>query len=237
MSFFKFKEFQIKQEQSAMKIGTDGVLLGSWVNLNKAYTILDVGTGTGLIALMMAQRSNAELIDALEIEDGAYEEAVYNFENSPWADRLFCYHADFQEFINEMDEPYDLIISNPPFYTSSNPSQDRARFLAREEASLPFHQLFSGSAHLLNNQGVLALILPAEVDERIQVLAKVTGLQLKRKCLVRGNEAAEVKRIMYEFIKTSTPLETVNESLIIEIDRHQYTDDYKNLVKDFYLDL
>jgi len=237
MSFFKFKEFQVKQEQSAMKIGTDGVLLGSWVALTEVYSILDVGTGTGLIALMMAQRSDAELIDALEIEDGAYEEAVFNFENSPWGDRLFCYHADFQEFVSEIDEPYDLIISNPPFYTSSNPSEDRARFLAREEASLPFYQLLSGSYQLLNEQGVLALILPADVDDRIQKIAGAIGLKLKRKCLIRGNEKAEVKRIMYEFVKTNKVLETIHESLIIEIDRHYYTDGYKNLVKDFYLDL
>src|SRR5699024_9039145 len=107
-SLFRFKQFSIQQDRSAMKVGTDGVLLGAWAKIPEdTQNILDIGSGTGLIALMMAQRSPAELIDAVELDDEAYVQAVENFENSPWSDRLFCYHADFSEFSQEMDERYD----------------------------------------------------------------------------------------------------------------------------------
>ncbi len=113
---FKFKLFSVHQDQCAMKIGTDGVLLGAWTSIDKRpFAILDIGSGTGLIALMMAQRSDADMIDAIEIDGDAYEQSVENFESSPWADRLYCYHAGLDEFVDELDEKYDLIISNPPF--------------------------------------------------------------------------------------------------------------------------
>ncbi len=111
---FQFKQFTIQQDRCAMKVGTDGVLLGSWTPINNnTISILDIGSGTGIIALMLAQRSNAEQIDALEIDEEAYEQAVDNFENSPWSDRLFCFHAGLDEFIEEPEDEYDLIISNP----------------------------------------------------------------------------------------------------------------------------
>ena len=117
---FQFKEFIVAQDRCAMKIGTDGVLLGAWVDVPEHInSILDIGTGTGLIALQLAQRSDAEIIDALEIEPQAFEQAVENFENSPWSDRLFCYHASFQNFVSEIDDKYDLIVSNPPFFNDT----------------------------------------------------------------------------------------------------------------------
>ena len=118
MKPFKFKQFKVSQNKCAMKIGTDGVLLGAWSSIeNNPFSILDIGAGTGIISLMLAQRCNAELIDAIEIDDSAYEECVENFEQSPWGDRLFCYHASLEEFVNEIEDKYDLIISNPPFYS------------------------------------------------------------------------------------------------------------------------
>ncbi|MCK4562074.1 MAG: methyltransferase, partial [Flavobacteriaceae bacterium] len=117
---FKFKEFTVHQDKTAMKVGTDGVLLGAWVTLNESInSALDIGTGTGLIALQLAQRDEIELIDAIEIEPNAYEQSVENFENSDWGNRLFCYHASLQEFVKEIDEKYDLIISNPPYYNDT----------------------------------------------------------------------------------------------------------------------
>jgi tRNA1Val (adenine37-N6)-methyltransferase len=113
MSKFSFKKFSIEQDRCAMKVGTDGVLLGAWTPIeNNPFSILDIGTGTGIIALMLAQRSNAEQIDALEIDEEAYEQSVDNF-NSPWGDRLFCFHAGLDEFVEEPEDEYDLIISNP----------------------------------------------------------------------------------------------------------------------------
>jgi len=115
---FKFKQFAVYQDKCAMKIGTDGVLLGAWASTdNNPKAVLDIGSGTGIIALMLAQRCHAELIDAIEIDTDAYEQCVENFEASPWSDRLFCYHASLQEFAQEIDDTYDLIISNPPFYS------------------------------------------------------------------------------------------------------------------------
>ena len=148
---FKFKQFQIRQDRCAMKIGTDGVLLGAWTTLaHNPKSILDIGTGTGLIALMLAQRYEAETIDALEIDEGAYEQCVENFEASPWGDRLFCYHAGLDEFLDEIEDQYDLIVSNPPFHTEEVPSGNAARDIARQNQSLPFEELIEGVSNLLS---------------------------------------------------------------------------------------
>ncbi|NJM80775.1 MAG: methyltransferase [Flavobacterium sp.] len=145
-----------------MKVGTDGVLLGAWTPVNhNPYNILDIGTGTGLIALMLAQRSQAEQIDALEIDDDAYEEATNNFENSPWNDRLFCYHAALDEFVEEStddfsdSEPlqqYDLIVSNPPFYSEDYKTDSEQRDLARFNDAMPFHELIEAADVLLSDK-------------------------------------------------------------------------------------
>mgnify|MGYP001801172326 FL=1 len=131
---FAFKQFTVEQDRCAMKIGTDGVLLGAWTPItNQTASILDIGTGTGIISLMVAQRSFAEVIDAIEIDTDTYEQAVENFEASPWGDRLFCYHASFQEFVAEIDEQYDLLISNPPFYAEDYKTSNKKRDIARFE--------------------------------------------------------------------------------------------------------
>ena len=136
---FQFKQFSVAQDRCEMKVGTDAVLLGAWSALDHMpNTILDIGSGTGILALIMAQRSTAELIDALEIDADAYEQCVYNFETSDWGDRLFCYHASLDEFVGEIEDTYDLIISNPPFYTDHFKSRNEARNKARFEDALPF---------------------------------------------------------------------------------------------------
>src|SRR6056297_680625 len=160
---FQFKEFSIEQDRCAMKIGTDGVLLGAWSSLeHEPDSILDIGTGTGLIALMLAQRSPALLIDALEIDEDAYEQAVDNFEQSNWGDRLFCYHAAFDEFVEEMEdeEKYELIISNPPFYAEDYTSENASRNKARFAEALPFSELLEGVSKLLHPQGEFSTIIP-----------------------------------------------------------------------------
>lgn len=139
---FRFKQFSVSQEHCAMKIGTDAVLLGAWTDLDiQPNSILDIGAGTGILALMMAQRSGAELIDAIEIDDAAYEQCVGNFEASDWGDRLFCYHASLDEFTEEIEDQYDLIISNPPFYTETFKTENKIRNQARFEDAMPFHTL------------------------------------------------------------------------------------------------
>ena len=232
---FRFKQFTVQQDQCAMKIGTDGVLLGAWVSLeNRPDRILDIGSGTGLIALQLAQRSAAETIDAVEIDDNAHAQCVENFENSPWGDRLFCYHASIQEFASEIDENYDLIVSNPPFYSEDYKTDDPSRDKARFNESLPFDHLVVCASHLLSEKGVFALILPLKETEAVIVQAVNHDLFLKRICRVRGTPESEIKRCLLEF-STVKPVMLKEETLTIETDRHNYTPAYKELVQDFYL--
>lgn len=237
MSIFKFKEFSIQQDKCAMKVGTDGVLLGAWVSLeNNPFSILDIGAGTGLIALMLAQRSNAEQIDAIEIDDDAYEQAVDNFENSPWGDRLFCYHAGLDEFVEEMqeEEEYDLIISNPPFYsedyTTGNEQRDKARFID----AMPFEELAEAASLLLHSDGVFAVILPYKEEQKFITIANQFSLFPFKITRVKGSPETEIKRSLIAFRKKTTEKPAIDK-LIIEITRHQYTPEYIALTKNFYL--
>ncbi|MBP8792057.1 MAG: methyltransferase [Lutibacter sp.] len=231
---FQFKQFSIFQEKAAMKVGTDGVLLGAWVQLkNNPFSILDIGAGTGLIALMMAQRSDAEVIDAIELNDDAYEQTVENFENSDWGDRLFCYHAYFQEFVAEINDEYDVIISNPPFYNSTYKELSEDRAMARHTESLPYAELLEGVSKLVSEKGICAFIIPFSEEENFVSLANANGLYLNRVTRVKGTSDSPIKRslLQFSFVKNNVEI----TELTIEIERHQYTEDYKALTKDFYL--
>ena len=231
---FEFKQFSIQQDRCAMKIGTDGVLLGAWVSLEKnPQSILDIGAGTGILSLQLAQRCQAETLEAIEIDEDAFEQCFGNFENSPWGDRLFCFHASAQEYAAEMEEEYDLIISNPPFYSDEYKSGDNKRNTARFTDTLPFRDLAIFAYQFLSEKGIFALILPRKEEENFIALALEVGLFPKRICRVKGNPTSEVKRSLMEFIFEKS--EIIEEELTIEISRHVYTEAYKNLVKDFYL--
>lgn len=217
-----------------MKIGTDGILLGAWVKLRDPYSILDIGAGTGIIALMMAQRSTAEVIDAIEIDDDAYEQCVDNFENSPWGDRLFCYHASLDEFGEEMDEEkYDLIISNPPFFSEDFKSGNKARDLARFADALPFEDLIEYTSTLLSNEGQFAVIIPFSEENKFLEIARDVNLFPNRITHVRGKKNTAIKRSLMQF--SFSEGEVQENELVIEINRHEYTADYIELVKDFFL--
>lgn len=244
MTPFHFKNFSVEHDRCAMKIGTDGVLLGAWTSLeNQPNSILDIGAGSGIISLQLAQRSQAENIDAVEIDDQAYEQCVENFENSPWGDRLFCYHATFNAFAEEMDS-YDLIVSNPPFYDASSDSGkttkgnnpvSAARKAARFNASLPFHELLHGVSKLLTNNGTFSVIIPKENEAEFVHLAAAEKLFLQKRTEVRGNSSAPIKRSLLQFSFQQNALQS--DVLIIEKSRHLYTEDYKKLVQDFYLNM
>ena len=236
MKPFQFKQFTIQQDKTAMKVGTDGVLLGAWANLDfNPNCILDIGAGTGLIALMMAQRSDSETIDAIELNDEAYEQTVENFESSDWGDRLFCYHASLDEFTDEIDEKYDFIISNPPFYTSTYKELSEERAMARHSESLTYEDLLKSTTKLLSENGNCAFIIPFEKEGNFLKIAEENKLYPNRITRVKGAVNTAVKRSLLQlsFLKTEITL----GELTLELSRHNYTEEYKSLVQDFYLKL
>ena len=235
MSKFQFKQFAVEQDRCAMKIGTDGVLLGAWTPvINNPFSILDIGAGTGIIALMLAQRSNAEQIDALEIDEDAYEQATDNFENSPWSDRLFCYHAGLDEFVEEPEDEYDVIVSNPPFYTEDYKTENEQRDLARFADAMPFDELIEAADLLLSENGIFSVIIPYKEEENFIALANEYELYPLKITRVKGTPTTEIKRSLLAFTRKETTDFPVDE-LIIENARHVYTSEYIELTKDFYL--
>ena len=235
MSEFNFKQFTIKQDRCAMKIGTDGVLLGAWSPIpDNCYSVLDIGTGTGIIALMIAQRSNANQIDALEIDESAYEQATENFENAPWSDRLFCFHAGLDELIDEPEDEYDLIISNPPFYTENFKTENDQRDLARFEDAMPFEMLVEAADLLLSENGIFSVIIPFKEEEYFIDLAKEFELFPIKLTRVKGKPTSEIKRSLLAFQRFESNEIEIDE-LTIETERHIYTEEYIALTRDFYL--
>jgi tRNA1Val (adenine37-N6)-methyltransferase len=225
--------FAIQQDRCAMKVGTDSVLLGAWCPIeNNPFSVLDIGAGTGILSLMIAQRSNAEQIDALEIDEDAYEQCVENFENSPWGDRLFCFHAGLDEFVKEPEDEYDLIISNPPFYAEDYKSENEQRDLARFQDALPFENLIEAADLLLSENGIFAVIIPYKEEEKFINMCAEVELYPVKVTRVKGTPITEIKRSLLAFKRNECNLSA--GELIVEINRHEYTDDYINLTKDFY---
>ena len=231
---FQFKKFTVNQDRCAMKIGTDGVLLGAWCPIeNNPFSVLDIGAGTGILSLMLAQRSNAEQIDAFEIDENAFEQCVENFESSPWSNRLFCFHAGLDEFIDEPEDEYDIIISNPPFYTEDYKTDNEQRDLARFADALPFEDLVEAANLLLSENGIFAVIIPHKEEETFIALAKEWDLFPFKITRVKGTPTTEIKRSLLAFSRIRKKTEI--DELIIETARHQYTEEYIFLTKDFYL--
>lgn len=232
---FKFKQFSIEQDKCAMKVGTDSVLLGAWCPIdNNPNAILDIGAGTGILSLMMAQRTNAEQIDAVEIDEDAYEQCVANYENSPWSDRLFCYHAALDELVEDPEDEYDIIISNPPFYAEDFKTDNTQRDLARFQDAMPFEELIESADLLLSENGIFAVIIPFKEEERFLNLCAEVELYPVKVTRVKGSHKTPIVRSLMAFKRYELSVLTADE-LVVEINRHEYTDDYINLTKDFYL--
>ena len=232
---FKFKQFTLNQDRCAMKIGTDAVLLGAWCPIdNNPKSILDIGAGTGVLALMLAQRTNADQIDALEIDEEAYEQCVENFEGSAWADKLFCYHAGLDEFVDEPEDEYDLIISNPPFYSEDFKTENEQRDLARFQDAMPFEDLIEAADLLLSENGTFAVVIPYKEEERFIDLCAEYELYPVKATRVKGSHKTPIIRSLLAFKRFELSVLTADE-LVVEINRHEYTDDYINLTQDFYL--
>lgn len=215
-----------------MKVGTDGVLLGAWAT-TKNGNILDVGTGTGLIALMLAQKTEIATIDAIDVEENAFLEAQLNVQNSKWKDRIKVHHATFQNFFPT--KKYDVIITNPPFFTNLFKPTKEDRATARHTHQLTFDELIDNTLRLLQNDGLFALILPYNEALIFIEKAQKKELFLTRRCNVKPNPEKPPKRILLEFSKKPTN-QLVEQNLTIETEkRHQYTNEYKKLTEAFYL--
>lgn len=232
---FHFKQFAVNQDRCAMKIGTDAVLLGAWCPIdNKPFSVLDIGSGTGILSLMLAQRTSAEQIDAIEIDEDTYEQCVENFEASPWSDRLFCFHAGLDEFVDEPEDEYDIIISNPPFYAENYKTDNESRDLARFQDALPFEELVDAASLLLSENGIFAVIIPYKEEERFINLCAEAELFPVKVTRVKGSHTTPIVRSLLAFKRYELPVLEADE-LVIEINRHEYTDDYIHLTKAFYL--
>ncbi len=230
---FQFKQFTVHQDRCAMKVGTDGVLLGAWVDcLNSDKYILDIGTGTGVIALMMAQRVHGALIDAVDIERDCVEQALNNIADSPWSERINTQCIDVANFDNKIS--YNLIVSNPPFFNDSLLPPDTKRERARHTTTLSFDTLISSVCRLLATNGRFALILPTCEMQTFKSEIK-KRLYLIRECQVLSRENGDCKRVICEF--SNTPCDTIRmETLAIrEKIGNNYTEKYKKTTRDFYL--
>lgn len=231
--YFQFKSFTIYQNRTAMKVGTDGVLLGAWTSAPHSGRILDIGTGTGLIAIMMAQRSRAR-ITALEIENSAFHQAGENIKRCPWHDRIELLHQSFQQFYENHQGKFDLILSNPPWFQERYLSPCAARNKARHNAILPYQELLKGSQKLLKPEGEFSLILPYRETEKFINQAEALSLYCKKRMNVHANPHKAPKRCMLEM--GLEPGERKEETLTIEAGgRHHFTPAYRHLTKDFYL--
>ncbi len=231
-NWFKFKQFTVYQDSAAMRVGTDGVMLGAWAQHPAPLRILDVGSGTGVISLMAAQRWSEARIDAIDPDLGAFEQSRSNFEQSLWGNRLAAHHIDLQHF--EADT-YDLIISNPPYFVNSLKNPDSAKSTARHSDTLPHNELVLHAARLLSAEGIVAVILPADLRQNLLEIAKQNGLSLHRIAEIFDRQGRNHIRIMAEFKKSVSTEPTEEQIYIRNVESNDYTEQYKTLTKDFYL--
>lgn len=218
-----------------MKVGTDGVLLGAWSSVpGPGSRVLDIGTGTGLIALMIAQRSKDVWVDALEIDPSSASQAKENFQNSPWEKRLRCIPSSFQTFSSQCEKQYDLIICNPPFFSASKKTQSKAKNLARHDDSLSLDDIFTGSLSLMKKTTIISLILPAQKEAPVFDLITKHQIFCRRLTRVIPVPGKPFNRILLEL--SLLPGKCIENDLCIEMGkRHLYSDQFKNLVDEFYL--
>lgn len=232
--YFQFKQFTIQQGQTAMKVGTDGVLLGAWARLPDAASLLDIGTGTGLIALMAAQRTQHACIDAVEINPEAYRQACDNAAASPWAHRISLHLISVFDYHPE--HPFDCILCNPPFYLHSTPAPDRSRTTARHCQEFTHTDLLQAARRLLKEQGRLNLILPTEEAEILLAAAPAYSAYPSRITRVKPTPHKPPKRYLMEFAFSPVSAPEMRE-ITIEYARHQYSPEYRELTQSFYLNM
>ncbi|MDR0814393.1 MAG: tRNA1(Val) (adenine(37)-N6)-methyltransferase [Bacteroidales bacterium] len=233
--FFRFKQFTIRQSQAAMKVGVDSVLLGAWADVSQANRVLDIGTGTGLLALMLAQRiaTPDAQIDAVEIDANACSQARENVAASAWSGQINIYCDDFRHFAAHTHQHYDLIISNPPYFSNSLKSSDSRRCLARHNDSLLFLELMAGAAKLLTPEGKIAVVLPVQEADSFTKQATQHGLSVCRRLYIRSTPAKQPYCLLLELSGKKTP--PTEQHLCIYDAQQAFTNEYIELTKSFYL--
>ena len=232
---FRFKQFTVRHDQCAMKIGTDAILLGAWAAAVVPKRILDIGTGSGVIALMLAQRFPAANVTAVEINSAACEQACGNFASAPFHDRLTLTRSAVQDF--RPKHQYDLIVCNPPWFHNSLKPPDAARSMARHSDALSLQELGTAASRLLSPGGVLNVILPIEQAQTFTDIATDNELHCHRVCEVRPTPTSMPKRQLLEFSNHPSEQDMCKQEIVIEVTRHQYSDEYSQLAKEFLLKL
>jgi tRNA1Val (adenine37-N6)-methyltransferase len=230
---FEFKQFKINQDKCAMKVGTDAVLLGSWVDASDSKAILDIGTGTGIIALMLAQKSSAH-IHAIDLDETAFIQACENVATCKWKDRITVQQISLQDFARDCPAKFDLIVSNPPYFIDSSKASAESRTAARHTDSLPFEDLLEGVIKLLDKKGKFCVILPYKEAELFRDMAEARKLHIQKILRVKTRSDKTEKRLLMQFAFNPTTFS--ESSIVIEKDeRHVYTEEYMELTKEYYL--
>lgn len=229
---FRFKQFLIVQERTPMKVGTDGVLLGAWAEGGRR--ILDIGTGTGLVALMMAQRFPEAVVLGIDISDEAVEESSYNVHMSPFGNRVRILRQDFRTMA--CDAKYDAIVCNPPYFGNSLKCPEKGRSMARHSDTLPLAELMKKSGEMLMNGGVFNIVIPYSQTDEALAEAKMCGFAVRRAMRVRGAEGAEWKRVLLSFELKGGEREWAMEEMTLECERGVRSGAYRKLTEEFYLD-
>ena len=228
MKPFRFQKFDIIQHENVFRVGTDGVLLGALCQVENAQKILEVGTGTGLISLMLAQRNANAEITALDLNEDAVKLAQENFKNALFSERLNVFHQDFKIF--ESQKEYDFVVCNPPFFEENNSVKD---ILARQQVELTFRNLIEKASKILSSEGIFSVIIPSESAQEFENLAEDFDLYLVRKVNIFGIENGVLKRSVLEFSKKKSALETLD--FTIEKSPRKYSDQYLELTKEFHV--
>lgn len=226
---FRFRQFEVFHDRCAMKVGTDGVLLGAWVQPGNARRILDVGAGSGLVALILAQHSMAEVV-GVEFDAAAAKQAAENVRNAPWPERIHIVHADFRTYT---EESFDLIVSNPPYFQKALQAPAAMRNQARHDVTLSYQELIVKAEALLSAEGRLAVVLPIDAAREFEDLCWESRLYLSRCCEVSTIEGQAPKRILLEFSRLRC--ETERTTLALAVKGNARTDAYAALTSDLYL--
>jgi tRNA1Val (adenine37-N6)-methyltransferase len=232
---FQFKQFEVAQDSSAMKVNSDGVLLGAWASCKGAESVLDIGTGTGVIALMAAQKNPTAKVIGIEIDQDSCKQAEANFKKSPWHGNLSVVSDPIQKFGKESEMKFDHIISNPPFFSGGTLSDNQPKNIVRHTVKLSHGDLLLAIRRLLSPEGRVSIILPVIEGLRFIEIVERYRFFISRKTLMRPRAGKPAERILFEFRQSEVKKSEDNEIVMYENEGKEYTAQYKELTGDFYL--